>query len=162
MRISDWSSDVCSSDLPGAGARPGPAGGAGPPRRTARARRPVRAPAQDAVPGARRRMSRRTRAPRHWFEGPDPWPERLLSKVYGGAIALRLRLFELHLLRRVSINRPVIVVGNLIAGGSGKTPLAIVLVERLRAAGFNPGVATRGYGRDDAGTPRWEIGRAHV
>src|SRR3546814_2188498 len=44
---------------------------------------------------------------------------------------------------------------DLIAGGSGKTPLAIVLVERLRAAGFNPGVATRGYGRDDAGTPRW-------
>src|SRR3546814_4756276 len=66
-----------------------------------------------------------------------------------------MRLFDLHLLRRVRINRPVIVVGNLIAGGSGKTQLAIVLVERLRAAGFNPGVATRGYGRDDAGTPRW-------
>src|SRR3546814_12219628 len=66
-----------------------------------------------------------------------------------------MRLFDLHLLRRVRIDRPVIVVGNLIAGGSGKTPLAIVLVERLRAAGFNPGVATRGYGRDDAGTPRW-------
>src|SRR3546814_4657387 len=87
--------------------------------------RPVRAPAQDAVPGARRRMSRRTRAPRHWFEGPVPWHARLLSKVYGGAIALRMRLFDLHLLRRVRINRPVIVVGNLIAGGSGKTPLAI-------------------------------------
>src|SRR3546814_11615890 len=101
-------------------------------------------------------MSRRTKAPRHWFEGPVPWHARLLSKVYGGAIALRMRLFDLHLLRRVRIDRPVIVVGNLIAGGSGKTPLAIVLVERLRAAGFNPGVATRGYGRGDAG----QIGRA--
>ncbi|MFC3715369.1 tetraacyldisaccharide 4'-kinase [Luteimonas soli] len=100
-------------------------------------------------------MSRRTQAPRHWFEGPVPWHARLLSKVYGGAIALRMRLFGLHLLRRVRIDRPVIVVGNLIAGGSGKTPLAIVLVERLRAAGFTPGVATRGYGRDDAGKPRW-------
>src|SRR5690606_19487888 len=80
---------------------------------------------------------------------------RSLSKAYGGAIALRMRLFDLHLLRRVRIDCPVIVVGNLVAGGSGKTPLAIVLVERLRAAGFNPGVATRGYGRDDAGTPRW-------
>jgi tetraacyldisaccharide 4'-kinase len=79
----------------------------------------------------------------------------LLSKIYGGAIALRMRLFRLRLLRRVRIARPVVVVGNLIAGGSGKTPLAIVLVERLRAAGWNPGVATRGYGRDDAGTPRW-------
>ena len=100
-------------------------------------------------------MSRRTQAPRHWFEGPVPWHARLLSKAYGGAIALRMRLFDLHLLRRVRIDCPVIVVGNLVAGGSGKTPLAIVLVERLRAAGFNPGVATRGYGRDDAGTPRW-------
>ena len=100
-------------------------------------------------------MSRRTQAPRYWFEGPVPWHARLLSKVYGGAIALRMRLFDLHLLRRARIDRPVIVVGNLVAGGSGKTPLAIVLVERLRAAGFNPGVATRGYGRDDAGTPRW-------
>ena len=100
-------------------------------------------------------MSRRTQAPRHWFEGPVPWHARMLSKIYGGAIALRMRLFDLHLLRRARIDRPVIVVGNLVAGGSGKTPLAIVLVERLRAAGFNPGVATRGYGRDDAGTPRW-------
>ncbi len=100
-------------------------------------------------------MSRRAKAPRHWFEGPVPWHARLLSKVYGGVIALRMRLFRAHLLRRVKIARPVVVVGNLIAGGSGKTPLAIVLVERLRAAGWNPGVATRGYGRDDAGTPRW-------
>ena len=100
-------------------------------------------------------MSARGKAPRYWFEGPVPWHARLLSKAYAGAIALRMRLFRLRLLRRVRIARPVVVVGNLIAGGSGKTPLAIVLVERLRAAGWNPGVATRGYGRDDAGTPRW-------
>jgi tetraacyldisaccharide 4'-kinase len=103
-------------------------------------------------------MSARAKAPRHWFEGPVPWHARLLSKIYGGAIALRMRLFRMGLLRRVRIGRPVVVVGNLIAGGSGKTPLAIVLVERLRAAGWNPGVATRGYGRDQAGTPRWVDG----
>src|SRR5690606_6680032 len=100
-------------------------------------------------------MSSRRQPPGYWFGGPVPWHAQRLSKVYGRAIALRMRLFRAHLLRRVKVAVPVIVVGNLIAGGSGKTPLAIVLVERLRAAGWNPGVATRGYGRDDAGTPRW-------
>ena len=100
-------------------------------------------------------MSARARPPRYWYEGQVPWHARLLSELYGGVVSLRLRLFRLRLLRRIRIDRPVIVVGNLIAGGSGKTPLAIVLVERLRAAGWNPGIATRGYGRDEAGTPRW-------
>jgi len=100
-------------------------------------------------------MSAPARPPRYWYEGQVPWHARLLSKLYGGVVALRMRLFRLRLLRRIRIDRPVIVVGNLIAGGSGKTPLAIVLVERLRAAGWNPGIATRGYGRDEAGTPRW-------
>ena len=100
-------------------------------------------------------MSARRQPPAYWFAGPVPWHARMLSKVYGRAIALRMQLFRAHLLRRVKVAVPVIVVGNLIAGGSGKTPLAIILVERLRAAGWTPGVATRGYGRDDAGTPRW-------
>jgi tetraacyldisaccharide 4'-kinase len=49
----------------------------------------------------------------------------------------------------------VIVVGNVVAGGSGKTPLTVTVIERLRAAGWTPGVASRGYGRTDASTPRW-------
>jgi tetraacyldisaccharide 4'-kinase len=50
---------------------------------------------------------------------------------------------------------PVIVVGNVAVGGTGKTPLSIALIERLRDAGWNPGVASRGYGREDPKTARW-------
>jgi tetraacyldisaccharide 4'-kinase len=100
-------------------------------------------------------MNGRAKAPAHWSGGPVPWHAKALSKLYGRAIALRMRLLKLRLLRQIRIDRPVVVVGNLIAGGSGKTPLAIVLVERLRAAGWNPGVATRGYGRDEPGAARW-------
>jgi tetraacyldisaccharide 4'-kinase len=45
---------------------------------------------------------------------------------------------------------PVVVVGNIFIGGTGKTPLTIWLVEALRAAGFNPGVVSRGFGSKDA------------
>ncbi|HVI60071.1 MAG TPA: tetraacyldisaccharide 4'-kinase [Luteimonas sp.] len=100
-------------------------------------------------------MSARARTPAYWSGGPVPWHAKALSKLYAGAIALRMRLLRARVLRRFRIDRPVVVVGNLIAGGSGKTPLAIALVERLRAAGWNPGVATRGYGRDEPGTARW-------
>lgn len=42
---------------------------------------------------------------------------------------------------------PVVVVGNVVAGGAGKTPLVMALVEHLRAQGWHPGVVSRGYGR---------------
>ena len=72
--------------------------------------------------------------------------------VYGAVLALREKL---GLPRAQRVSRPVIVVGNLIAGGSGKTPLAIALVERLRRQGWTPGIATRGYGREREDTPLW-------
>ncbi len=94
--------------------------------------------------------------PPYWFDGSvPPWPARLLSHVYAGAVAARAALFRHGVLRSSHPGRPVVVVGNLIAGGSGKTPLVIALVERLREEGWVPGVASRGYGRQDATTPRW-------
>jgi tetraacyldisaccharide 4''-kinase len=97
------------------------------------------------------------KTPSWWFDGgPVPLPARLLAPVYAGAIALRQRLFRWGLLRKESVPVPVIVVGNLAAGGAGKTPLTLALVERLRQAGWRPGVASRGYGRADT-APRWVL-----
>ena len=99
---------------------------------------------------------RDARVPGYWYGGARvPWHARALAALYAGVSGLRLRLYGKGLLRRRRVARPVIVVGNLVAGGSGKTPLTIALVERLRAAGWTPGVASRGYGRDAAATPRW-------
>ena len=94
--------------------------------------------------------------PGYWFgDGTPPLHMRLLERLYAGAVAARTALYRQGVLRRRHPGRPVLVVGNLIAGGSGKTPLTIAIVERLRAAGWTPGVASRGYGREHAAVARW-------
>ena len=101
-------------------------------------------------------MSKGMRTPAYWFDGGAvPWHARALSKVYGTAVALRGKLYGIGLLRSRRVAAPVVVVGNLIAGGSGKTPLVIALVQRLQAAGWTPGVATRGYGRANPKQALW-------
>ena len=92
-----------------------------------------------------------TQTPPYWYDGtPVPWAMRLLAPLYAGVTALRRRAYRRGWRKRHALPVPVIVVGNITAGGTGKTPLTIALVERLRAAGWKPGVASRGYGREDA------------
>ena len=79
----------------------------------------------------------------------------MLSALYGAVTALRRKAYRKRWLRSRHPGVPVIVVGNITAGGTGKTPLTIALVERLRAEGWTPGVASRGHGREDEATPRW-------
>lgn len=102
-------------------------------------------------------MSRKgARTPAYWYgEGAIPLGARLLEPLYAGATALRRGLYRRGWLKRQQVPVPVVVVGNVTAGGTGKTPLTIELVARLKAAGWKPGVASRGYGRDEAGTARW-------
>ena len=71
------------------------------------------------------------------------WP---LSLVFGGVSAARRALYRNGLLRAPALGAPVIVVGNLIAGGAGKTPVVLALVTLLRDAGYTPGIVSRGYG----------------
>jgi tetraacyldisaccharide 4'-kinase len=71
------------------------------------------------------------------------WPLSLLFRLLA---ALRLALFRAGVLASERLPVPVVVVGNIFIGGTGKTPLTIWLVEQLRAAGLRPGVISRGHG----------------
>ena len=74
-----------------------------------------------------------------------------LSWLYRGLAALHAGLYRSGLRRVQQAPVPVLVVGNLVAGGAGKTPAVIALLGRLRALGFTPGVVSRGHGRSGRG-----------
>jgi tetraacyldisaccharide 4'-kinase len=69
-----------------------------------------------------------------------------LGWLYGMVVTLRRYAYRAGLLRSEKLPVPVIVVGNITVGGTGKTPLVINLVKRLQQAGHRPGVVSRGYG----------------
>lgn len=69
--------------------------------------------------------------------------------LFGAVVALRRRLYERGELASSRLPVPVVVVGNLIVGGAGKTPVVIAVVALLRRHGYTPGIVSRGYGRDD-------------
>jgi tetraacyldisaccharide 4'-kinase len=74
-----------------------------------------------------------------------------LSSIYGSVVGARNQLYERHLLPARRLQGPVISVGNLSVGGSGKTPFVILLGEMLKARNVPFDVLTRGYGRKTRG-----------
>jgi tetraacyldisaccharide 4'-kinase len=72
---------------------------------------------------------------------------RTLGTIYGAAASWRRRWYARHPDRQRRLARPVISVGNLGVGGSGKTPLVEHIARLLASAGERPSILTRGYGR---------------
>jgi len=88
----------------------------------------------------------------HWLE--DHW-QRItpltpvlypLALLFGAVVWLRRLLYRLRLLAPVRLPVPVVVIGNINVGGTGKTPLTLWLAEFLAGQGMQPGVVSRGYG----------------
>lgn len=84
---------------------------------------------------------------RAWHEGHPAlwllWPLMLLFAVVS---FMRRGLYRMGVFKAQDFPVPIVVVGNITVGGTGKTPLTLALIERLRAEGFRPGVVSRGYG----------------
>ena len=68
------------------------------------------------------------------------------SFAYGAIVALRNQLYDRGILKQVKLPCPVISIGNITAGGTGKTPMTVLTANGLKARGFRPAVLSRGYG----------------
>ncbi len=85
------------------------------------------------------------------------WSERALVStlllplawIFEAVTALRRRLYARGWLASSRLPVPVVVIGNFVAGGAGKTPTVMAVVGLLRSCGYSPGVVSRGYGRNE-------------
>ncbi|AOE49874.1 tetraacyldisaccharide 4'-kinase [Kangiella sediminilitoris] len=92
---------------------------------------------------------------RLWYK-PTAWwlwlflPLQLFLRVI---VWLRQTFYKVGWFKSTRISRPVVVVGNINVGGTGKTPLSIYLIEWLAGEGYKPGLVTRGYGGSSSDYP---------
>ena len=87
--------------------------------------------------------------PKYWQSRRHPisvvlWP---VSKLFDAVRFMRDKCYDWRVFKTIKLPIPVVIVGNVVAGGVGKTPIVIAIVQHLRAMGYQPGVVSRGYGR---------------
>lgn len=96
-----------------------------------------------------------------WLE--DSWYKEMyissaltpLSMLYDDVMRLRHFLYEKGIYKKTKLSVPVIIVGNITVGGTGKTPLTLWLARFLKEEGFKPGIISRGYGGNSEIWPLW-------
>jgi tetraacyldisaccharide 4'-kinase len=88
--------------------------------------------------------------PSFWLAGQQPplWA-RVLERLYCGLLALRRMGYVRGFFKTTYLSVPVLIVGNRVVGGTGKTPLLMALIPLLEAQGLRVGIVSRGYGRKD-------------
>lgn len=87
-------------------------------------------------------------------EEPPGWMQPFhaaLGALFGAGARLRTHAYDAGWISPKRVTRPVISVGNLMVGGTGKTPFVMLLVELLKKWGYRPGVISRGYRRRGSG-----------
>lgn len=92
---------------------------------------------------------------RMWYDRHAPWLSLALlplSWLFGLIVACRRAAYRVGVLRRIRLSRPVVVIGNVTVGGTGKTPFTIWLAMQLLAKGVRVGIVLRGYGGN---SPQW-------
>ena len=75
-----------------------------------------------------------------------------LGFAYGEIAGLRRKFYSSHILKSEKLARPVVSVGNLTVGGTGKTPLVDAILQQIESGGKSACVLTRGYGRENSET----------
>lgn len=81
-----------------------------------------------------------------------------LSWLYCVIVIIRRKLYQLNILTSHGAAVPVVVIGNIVAGGSGKTPLLVSICEYLQSKGYKAGVVSRGYGGQVTGVKQVQPG----
>ena len=82
----------------------------------------------------------------YWYSSRAPFWLLPLSWLFQAVVAVRRWAYRIGVFRSYDVTVPVIVVGNISVGGTGKTPLVSWLVKLLLKAGYHPGIVSRGYG----------------
>lgn len=100
------------------------------------------------MPRGRQALMRAWEGQKDWRAQVFSLAMRPLSWIFGFLVSARRWLYHFGYFKQQTLPVPVIVVGNVMVGGVGKTPITIALVQHLTAQGWSVGVLSRGYGRN--------------